>query len=278
HLLIANQEKQFCSFCCRGKSHLASFQVPAAWLTLCNQAFLILAIPILTSFLYPRLDRAGIRLSLFFRIALGMVFSTLAVSTAGGLESYRTYLWRNDPSSHIDLVIGNATYHAVDISIFWQVPQYVLVGAAEVFANIAGLEFAYTAAPATFQGLIMGLFYSLEGVASFLGILLLGLVSPYWFSDSTDYSNINDNHLDFYLYFLGIIQFCTLAAFAMVLYVRRFTLKLVGMPPLAEHPRLLQEAAGDGASGILTSMEEDNEELRYSSSMNEEDQRRPLIL
>lgn len=44
------------------------FQVPAAWLTLFNQLFLIGAIPILTTFLYPVMDRAGIRLSMLFRI------------------------------------------------------------------------------------------------------------------------------------------------------------------------------------------------------------------
>ena len=94
-----------------------------------------------------------------------------------------------------------------------------------------GLEFAYSAAPGTFQSLIMGLFYSLEGCASFLGSFLLQLVAPFWFNNQLDYKNINENHLDFYLYFLGIIQFTTLTAFALVLYVRRFTLKLVLMPP-----------------------------------------------
>ncbi|XP_050733398.1 solute carrier family 15 member 4-like isoform X2 [Eriocheir sinensis] len=206
------------------------FSVPAAWLTLFNQVFLIGAIPLLTTFLYPVMDRAGIRLSMLFRIGIGMVFSILAVMVAGGLESYRIFLWRSDNSSHIEQIVGNVTYHAVNISIFWQVPQYVLVGAAELFASIAGLEFAYSAAPRTFQGMIMGLFYTLEGVGSLLGTALLHLVSPFWLANTTDYGNINDNHLDFYLYFLGVLQFTTFLAYCGSLYMQRFSLRPIAMP------------------------------------------------
>jgi len=35
-------------------------------------------------------------------------------------------------------VIHNWTYNASDISLLWQVPQYCLVGSAEVFAGVAG--------------------------------------------------------------------------------------------------------------------------------------------
>ncbi|CAL4174035.1 unnamed protein product, partial [Meganyctiphanes norvegica] len=71
----------------------SKFEVPAAWLTIFNQIFLIVAIPLLANLLYPRLDRQGIRLSLLVRIGVGMLFSCLAVMTAGGLESFRLKAW-----------------------------------------------------------------------------------------------------------------------------------------------------------------------------------------
>ncbi|XP_063875534.1 LOW QUALITY PROTEIN: solute carrier family 15 member 4-like [Scylla paramamosain] len=240
------------------------FSVPAAWLTLFNQLFLIGAIPVLTTFLYPVLDRAGIRLSMLFRIGIGMVFSILAVMVAGGLESYRIFLWRTDNSTHIEQIVGNVTYHAVDISIFWQVPQYVLVGAAELFASIAGLEFAYSAAPRTFQGMIMGLFYTLEGVGSLLGTALLHLVSPFWLANTTDYGNINDNHLDFYLYFLGVLQITTFLAYCGSLYMQRFSLRPIAMPRHRSRTRRRIQRQG--------LLQEEDEEAEEDQDGDEEDE------
>ena len=77
----------------------------------------------------------------------------------------------------------------------------------------------------------MGLFYSVEGIGSFMGIALLDLVAPFWLNSMTDYGDINNNHLDFYLYFLGCIQFITFMTFCGILYVQRFSLRLIPMAP-----------------------------------------------
>lgn len=192
-----------------------SFTIPAAWLTLFDVIFLLILIPVMDRLVYPYLDRHHIHLNLLFKISLGMAFSLISVVVAGCLEFYRLNLIQTDNSTVIIQVVGNTSYYAADLWIFWQVPQYALIGISEVFASVASLEFAYSQSPKSMRGIIMGLYCFSTGIGSFVGTGLLEAVRPFWFT-SRDSGSLNQSHLDYYFFLLGGIQLVTVVVFNLV--------------------------------------------------------------
>jgi len=113
--------------------------------------------------------------------------------------------------------IGHATYNASTVSVLWQAPQYCLLGTSEVFATIGGLELAHSLAPRALQGLVMGLLSAFEGLASFLGIGLLAVLSPAWIQPDASHF---EGHYDFYFFLLAAFQVFTIISCVVVVCIR----------------------------------------------------------
>lgn len=81
-----------------------------------------------------------------------------------------------------------------------------------------GLEFAYSQAPRSMQGLIMGLFCLSNGIGAFLGALTVMLAQSFGWISKTDVGNINMSYLDYYFFLLAGIQLVGSLLFILVIH------------------------------------------------------------
>ncbi|XP_067928099.1 solute carrier family 15 member 4-like [Watersipora subatra] len=174
---------------------------PPAALAVFNSIFIIIMLP-LTKRLYRACSRK-IKIMTYRRLCFGMFLATLALVAGGALE----FLRRRDIyfCGYHHQLLGHTVYDVSPrLSIFWQIPQYCLLGASEVFFIVTGIEYAYMEAPMNMQGIVMGLFWFCAGIGYFIGVAL-----PYIFSVIggiwKDPVYINCDKLDLFFYILAVV-------------------------------------------------------------------------
>lgn len=115
---------------------IKNFTLPASSLNVFNSAPILVLIPLLDRGIYPLLRRCNINFSVLRRIGTGFCVATLAMVYAGLLEMYRLHLVHKGDT--IEQKVGDKIYTAANISVFAQVPCFLLIGAGEVFASVSG--------------------------------------------------------------------------------------------------------------------------------------------
>lgn len=189
--------------------------IPPASLSLADVLFVLILIPFMDKIVYPWLDRKGWKLSVFNRISIGMFFAVASMIVAGGVETARL----NDTSHCKNQSIDNVNYTAC-LQIYYQIPQYALIGISEVFASVGALEFAYKEAPKSAQSFVMGLFYFSQSLGSLLGGGLYELCSlgkNSWTPSMTETKKMAlKGHFNYYFFLLAGLQLVTLIVFLAV--------------------------------------------------------------
>ncbi|TQD85999.1 hypothetical protein C1H46_028434 [Malus baccata] len=187
------------------------FQIPAASLGSFVTLSMLLSVPLYDRYFVP-LVRARTKnprgITLLQRLGIGFLIQVIAIAVAYAVEVKRMQVIR---VHHV-----NGPKEIVPMSIFWLLPQYVLLGIADVFNAIGLLEFFYDQSPEDMQSLGTTFFTSGIGVGNFLNSFLVTMVDKVtgrnggksWIAD-----NLNDCHLDYHYGFLMVISTLNLGAF-----------------------------------------------------------------
>ncbi|XP_047071056.1 protein NRT1/ PTR FAMILY 8.2-like [Lolium rigidum] len=196
---------------------LGSFRVPAAVLSVFDTLSIIIWVPLYDCVVVPlarRLTGHNRGFTPLVRMGIGFVVLTITMLLAGVLEVAR----RRVLTRHGTYIDTNGTEY-VPMSIFWQVPQYVVVGAAEVFTFIGQLEFFYEQAPDAMRSVCSGLASVAFALGNYASSALVVVVvratarsgSPGWIPD-----DINDGHLDYFFWLLAVLCVGNFGAYLVV--------------------------------------------------------------
>ncbi|XP_038905842.1 protein NRT1/ PTR FAMILY 5.8-like [Benincasa hispida] len=187
----------------------ADFKIPPATLQSAITISIILLMPLYDKVLIPitRLFTGAEKgITVMQRMGVGMFLSTIAMILAALVEAKRLMMTKTASSSPF-----------VPLSIFWLLPQYIILGISDIFTVVGMQEFFYSEVPVSMRTTAFALYNSVFGVGSFCSAIMISVVElltsmegkPNWFSD-----DMREARLDKYYWLLA---FCSGLSF--VLYV-----------------------------------------------------------
>ncbi|KAM7512234.1 hypothetical protein LguiB_011109 [Lonicera macranthoides] len=134
------------------------------------------------------------------RMGIGLIIAILAMVVAGIVEHFRLkYSQEGCP-----ICTNSST-----LSILWQIPQYVLIGASEVFMYVGQLEFFNKEAPEGLKSFGSALCMTSISLGNYVSSLLVTIVMristksdqmPGWIP-----GNLNKGHLDMFYFLLAFL-------------------------------------------------------------------------
>ena len=178
-----------------------SFTIPAASISTFEVLSVIFWIPIYDRIIIPTvrgLTGKERGFSMLQRMGIGLFISILCMLAAALVEIKRLQLARE--LGLVDKAV------AVPLKIFWQIPQYFLFGAAEVFTFIGRLEFFYDQSPDSMRSLCCALALLTTSLGNYLSSFIITIVSYLttqegqagWIPD-----NLNEGHLHYFFFLLA---------------------------------------------------------------------------
>ncbi|KAL9157621.1 hypothetical protein ABFS82_08G016600 [Erythranthe guttata] len=189
------------------------FEIPPAALQSSITVSIIVLMPWYDTFFVPLVrifTRNEKGISVMQRMGIGMFLSVVAMIIAAITERKRMEIGKNNGEQLL--------------SIYWLLPQYILLGISDIFTVVGMQEYFYSEVPVRMRTMGIALYTSIFGVGSFLSALLISVIEflttskethDNWFSD-----DMSKARLDKYYWFLAFTSAISLLAF--VIFCRFF--------------------------------------------------------
>ncbi|MED6124018.1 hypothetical protein PIB30_055086 [Stylosanthes scabra] len=184
---------------------IGSFKMPPASLSSFDVISVVVWVPIYDKILVPiakKINGTERGITVFQRMGTGLLISVACMSSAAVVEVVRLQRARE---------LGLIHKHVpVPINVLWQIPQYFLLGASEVFMFAGQVEFFYDQSPDAMRSLCTALPLVSFALGNYLSSFILTVVihfttlggKPGWIPD-----NLNEGHLDYFFWLLAGLSF-----------------------------------------------------------------------
>ena len=205
--------------------------ISSAQLSLFDCVIVLLLIPVFDSFIYPKLSEAGCSVTPLRKIGCGYVFSLLSMLLAAFVEIARKDSAILGVESNCDSVDMS------EMSVWWQTPQYVLVGISEILIAIAGMDLFYSQAPDSMRSVCQAMNLLTQTAGNMVSAGLLSIMGK-WFT-----TDLNNGHLE-YIY----LVFCVLIVVNLVWFIQVSKTFVYKEDRIYNHVRKISDSASAGRS------------------------------
>ncbi|CAL5352485.1 unnamed protein product [Camellia sinensis] len=187
-------------------STIGNFHLPAASMSAFDICSVLICTGIYRHILAPlagKLSGNPKGLTELQRMGIGLFIGMLAMVAAGITEIARLK----------NVIPGN---HSSSLSIFWQIPQYVLVGASEVFMYVGQLEFFNGQAPDGIKSFGSSLCMASISLGNYVSSMLVNVVmgitargdKPGWIPE-----DLNNGHMDRFYFLIAALTAADLVVY-----------------------------------------------------------------
>ncbi|KAK6928901.1 Proton-dependent oligopeptide transporter family [Dillenia turbinata] len=176
------------------RSLTSKFEIPAASLQFFTGLTILTALIIYDRFFVPLMSKltghpSGI--TMLQRIGVGIFTSTICMVVAALVEAKRV-------SVALDHGLIDNPKATLPMSIFWLVPQYMLLGVSDVFAVVGMQELFYSQVREDMRSIGAAAFLTVSGIGNFLSTAIITIVQSVssklgnqWLGDNLNHAHVN---------------------------------------------------------------------------------------